>query len=82
MPFDRDLEGRLRQSREAAHSQRRVIGVQGDRAGKAIMAALIATARKTSSISVMEEVNAVDLAVSDGRVTGTLLRLGHGRHRA
>ncbi|HEY7646701.1 MAG TPA: FAD-dependent oxidoreductase, partial [Hyphomicrobiales bacterium] len=24
VPFDRDLEGRLRQSREAAHSQRRV----------------------------------------------------------
>jgi L-aspartate oxidase len=70
VPFDRDLEGRLRQSREAAHSQRRVIGVQGDRAGKAIMAALIATARATPSIGVMEEVNAVDLAASDGRVMG------------
>ncbi len=72
VPFDRDLEGRLRQSREAAHSQRRVIGVQGDRAGKAIMAALIASAQATPSISVMEAVNAVDLAVSDtdGRITG------------
>jgi L-aspartate oxidase len=70
VPFDRDLEGRLRQSREAAHSQRRVVGVQGDRAGKAIMAALIETARNTPSITVMEEVDAVDLAVSDGRVTG------------
>lgn len=70
VPFDRDLEGRLRQSREAAHSQRRVIGVQGDRAGKAIMAALIQTARNTPSITVMEEVDAVDLAVSDGRITG------------
>ncbi len=70
VPFDRDLEGRLRQSREAAHSRRRVIGVRGDQAGKAIMAALIAAARGTPSISVMEEVNAVDLAHSEGRVTG------------
>jgi L-aspartate oxidase len=70
VPFDRDLEGRLRQSREAAHSQRRVIGVRGDQAGKAIMAALIAAARATPSITVMEEVNAVELALSDGRVTG------------
>ncbi len=72
VPFDRDLEGRLRQSQEAAHSARRVIGVQGDRAGKAIMAALIAATRATPSITVMEEVSAVDLAVSDddGHVTG------------
>ncbi len=70
VPFDRDLEGRLRQSREAAHSQRRVIGVGGDQAGKAIMAALIAAARDTPSISMMEEVNAVDLAGADGHVTG------------
>ena len=70
VPFDRDLEGRLRQSREAAHSQRRVIGVRGDQAGKAIMAALIAAARATPSVSVMEEVNAVDLAGVEGCVTG------------
>ena len=70
VPFDRDLEGRLRQSRETAHSQRRVIGVRGDQAGKAIMAALIAAARATPSIIVMEEVNAVDLVHSEGRVTG------------
>lgn len=70
VPFDRDLEGRLRQSREAAHSARRVIGVRGDQAGKAIMAALIEMARRTPSIAVLEEMNAVDLVVADGRVTG------------
>jgi L-aspartate oxidase len=70
VPFDRDLEGRLRQSREAAHSARRVIGVQGDRAGKAIMKALITTVLATPSIRLVEKVKAVDLAVSNGRVTG------------
>ncbi|MBX2804585.1 MAG: L-aspartate oxidase [Hyphomicrobiales bacterium] len=70
VPFDRDLEGRLRQSREAAHSARRVIGVQGDRAGKAIMNALITTVMNTTSIRLVEKAKAVDLAVSNGRVTG------------
>lgn len=78
VPFDRDLEGRLRQSREAAHSQRRVIGVRGDQAGKAIMAALIAAARETPSITAMEEVNAVDLAYSEGGVTGLYCAPAHG----
>ncbi len=70
VPFDRDLEGRLRQSREAAHSERRVIGVRGDQAGKAIMAALITAARNTPSITVLEEMAAADLALVDGQVAG------------
>src|SRR5512138_89406 len=59
VPFDRDLEGKLRQSREAAHSARRVIGVQGDRAGKAIMKALITTVLDTPSIRLIERAKAV-----------------------
>jgi L-aspartate oxidase len=70
VPFDRDLEGRLKQSREAAHSARRVIGVRGDQTGKAIMAALIETARRTPSIGVLEETCAVELAVIGGRTAG------------
>ncbi len=66
VPFDRDLEGRLRQSREAAHSARRVIGVRGDSAGKAIMAALIASVRKAAWITLIEEAVAVDLALAGG----------------
>jgi len=52
VPFDRDLEGRLIQSREAAHSTHRIVRVKGDRAGAAIMAALIEAVRKTPSITV------------------------------
>jgi L-aspartate oxidase len=78
VPFDRDLEGRLRQSREAAHSARRVVGVNGDQAGKAIMAALIAAARNTASITLMEEVAAVDLATVDGKVTGLYCAAARG----
>jgi L-aspartate oxidase len=52
VPFDRDLEGRLILSREAAHSARRVVRVAGDRAGAAIMKTLIRAVRATTSIAV------------------------------
>ncbi len=70
VPFDRDTSGRLLQSREAAHSARRVVGVHGDRAGREIMAALIAAARAAPSIRVVEGAAALDLTVEDGVVTG------------
>ncbi|MBT3070312.1 L-aspartate oxidase [Rhodomicrobium sp. Az07] len=79
--FDRELDGKLRLSQEAAHSARRIVRVDGDRAGKAVMAALIATVAKTPSISVLENVEAVELVKRDGRVVGLYAtRSGsHGR---
>ena len=53
-PFDRDEAGRFIQSREAAHSAHRVARVKGDRAGYAIMRALIAAVSATPSIRVIE----------------------------
>ncbi len=41
VPFDKDLEGKLKLSREAAHSASRIVRVSGDKAGFAIMEALI-----------------------------------------
>jgi L-aspartate oxidase len=76
VPFDRDSEGHLRQSREAAHSTRRVIGVSGDRAGREIMAALIARVSATPSIRVVEDAVALDLTMTDGTVTGLLCAVG------
>ncbi|MEL6287768.1 MAG: L-aspartate oxidase [Pseudomonadota bacterium] len=70
VPFDRDLEGRLSLSREAAHSARRVVRVKGDGAGRAIMAALVAAVRQTPSIRVIEKVEARELLTDDGRVVG------------
>ena len=54
VPFDRDLEGHLAMSREAAHSERRVVHVSGDMAGAAIMAALVAAVRARPSIRLVE----------------------------
>ena len=83
VPFDRDLEGRLQASREAAHSEHRVVGVQGDKAGKAIMDALVATVHETPSIRLMEGFIADELAMEGKRVTGIFARpeSGQSPHR-
>ena len=73
VPFDRDLEGHYVLSKEAAHSEKRVVRVSGDRAGAAIMQALIATARQTPSIRVLEGYEADDLISEDGAVEGVRL---------
>ena len=73
MPFDRDLEGHYILSKEAAHSEKRVVRVSGDKAGAAIMQALIAAVRATPSIRVLEGYEADDLIAKNGRVEGVRL---------
>jgi L-aspartate oxidase len=73
VPFDRDLEGHFVLSREAAHSAKRIVRVAGDRAGAAIMQALVATVRATPSIRLLEHYDAEDLIVTGDRVTGVRL---------
>lgn len=73
VPFDRDLHGKLVQSREAAHSHNRVVRVRGDMAGRKIMEALIAAVRHTPSIRVIEGAEATELLTGqDGAITGAL----------
>lgn len=79
VPFDRDLEGKLVTSREAAHSEHRVVRVSGDGAGRAIMQALIAAVRASPSIRLMEGYVAEEL-VTEGRfVKGMIARPDAGR---
>ncbi len=73
VPFDRDLEGHYVLSKEAAHSERRVVRVSGDRAGAAIMQALIAAVRSSPSIRVLEGYEADDLISKNGHVQGVRL---------
>jgi L-aspartate oxidase len=76
-PFDRDLAGGYVLNHEAAHSQPRVVRVQGDQAGRKIMETLIAMVRAAPSVQVMERVVAQELIVEGGRVRGLhLARLG------
>lgn len=70
VPFDKDLEGRLAVSREAAHSARRIVRVKGDAAGHAIMTALIAAVRTAPHIRLLEGFVAQELLTKNGVVTG------------
>ncbi len=74
VPFDRDLEGHLLLSREAAHSARRIVRVKGDSAGSAIMAALVATTRNTPTIRILENLRLEGLLVEGRYVTGIRVR--------
>ena len=83
VPFDRDLEGRLATSREAAHSANRIVRVRGDMAGRSIMEALIAAVRATPSIRVLESCM-VQEVLTDGRyVSGVVARdmAGQGENK-
>ncbi|MDE1172549.1 MAG: L-aspartate oxidase [Parvibaculaceae bacterium] len=77
VPFDRDLEGKLSVGQEAAHSHRRIVRVKGDRAGHAIMQALIAAVRATPSIRIIEGFSAYELAMENGRAAGVFVRPVH-----
>lgn len=74
VPFDRDLEGKLAVSREAAHSESRIVRVKGDMAGRAIMQALVKTVSQTPSIRVLEGYVVEDLIVESGHVVGVAAR--------
>ncbi|MEQ8941504.1 MAG: L-aspartate oxidase [Roseitalea porphyridii] len=83
VPFDRDLEGHLAVSREAAHSHSRIVRVKGDMAGRAIMAALVDAVAKAGHIRVLEGYVAEELVVEAGRVAGVIARgeAGQGRRQ-
>jgi L-aspartate oxidase len=74
VPFDRDLEGHLAMSREAAHSERRVVHVKGDMAGAAIMAALGVAIHNTPSIRLFEGYVGEALVKRGSRVAGIVAR--------
>src|SRR5277367_6399076 len=63
VPFDRDAEGEFKLGLEGAHSRRRIVHAGGDGAGRAIMKAIIAAARATPSIEVIENAVAEELLV-------------------
>ncbi len=71
VPFDREADGHLSFSREAAHSKHRIVHAGGgDGSGAAVMRALVEAVRQTPSIHVHAGWRAVDIAVQDGVAVG------------
>jgi L-aspartate oxidase len=81
VPFDRNTDGTLALSLEAAHSRPRVARVAGDLAGREIMRSLVEAARACPSIEVMEGAQALRLLQDgSGAVSGLLVRHGGQEH--
>jgi L-aspartate oxidase len=78
VPFDRQANGKLAVGREAAHACPRIVHVCGDRAGPEVMRTLAARAAETPSITLLEGFHAIELAMTDGRITGLFARTGSG----
>ena len=70
--FDRTADGALSLGLEAAHSRRRIVRAGGDGAGRELMRALVQAVRTTSSITVIEGIEARRLLVEDDAITGVL----------
>lgn len=82
VPFDKDLAGKLKLSREAAHSHGRVVRVKGDMAGKAIMSAMIAEVRKTPSIHLLEGYCVQGFLKTHERLSGIHFSKTNALHRS
>ncbi|MGX5806342.1 FAD-binding protein, partial [Bradyrhizobium sp. Arg314] len=76
--FDRALDGKLRLGLEAAHSRRRIVHAGGDATGRELFRALLAVARRTRSITIMEGMTALRLVVAEGSIVGLLGSLHTG----
>jgi L-aspartate oxidase len=77
VPFDKNQDGTLSLSLEAAHSHPRVARVAGDMAGREIMTSLIKAVRSCDHITLVEGVSARALLQhSDGRIGGVLAQNG------
>ncbi|HWE76443.1 MAG TPA: L-aspartate oxidase [Stellaceae bacterium] len=68
--FDRAADGQLALGLEAAHGRRRIVHARGDRTGHAILQAVIAAVGRTSSITVLEDMEARRLILCDDTVAG------------
>lgn len=62
--FDRDKDGKLMFTLEAAHSIRRILHSGGDATGKGITDALLRAVKKDNNITVLENSMAVEILVS------------------
>jgi L-aspartate oxidase len=72
--FDRDASGRMALGLEAGHGRRRIVHARGDASGREILRAVIGAVRRIPSITVLEGVAALRLAMRDGAVAGVLVQ--------
>lgn len=72
VPFDRNADGGLALSREAAHGCGRIVHAGGDATGRMLIDSLLEQAAKTPSVHLFTECFAVDVVMHRGRVAGLI----------
>ncbi len=79
--FDRSSDGTLRLGLEGAHCRNRIVHAGGDGSGAEILRAVVETARRTSSVTVLEHTHAVGIMVDEqeNRVIGIEVESDDGR---
>ncbi|HEV7229086.1 L-aspartate oxidase [Brevundimonas sp.] len=78
-PFDRDECGGFAVSLEAAHSRARVARIGGDGAGRAVLSALVVSARAAAHLTIWEDSRLLALVRSDaGAVVGAVIQRTDG----
>ena len=82
VPFDRTPNGTLALGLEAAHSCPRIVHAHGDGTGRAVLDALIRAVRATPSVTVLERVRVLDLALESGAFAASSAANSAGRMRA
>lgn len=75
--FDQE-DGKLAFTREAAHSQRRILHAHGDATGQEIMRCLLQQARSRANIKLLPRAFATRVVMRDGRVAGVEATLADG----
>lgn len=70
--FDKEEQGSLCLSREAAHSTERIVHV-GDATGKEVCDILVTAVKKKNNVKIFEKVTAVDFLTQEGRCRGVVV---------
>lgn len=76
VPLDRDTDGSLSLSTEAAHSAPRILHCGGDATGRGIASALIDAVLAEPRITVLDHAFLVDVVVRSGKVMGATVLMG------
>jgi L-aspartate oxidase len=76
--FDRTADGSLKLGLEGAHSRRRIVHAMGDSTGAELLRTMVVAARRTPSVSLWEYALATDILITDGAVSGVLVRTAGG----
>jgi L-aspartate oxidase len=76
--FDRLADGSLKLGLEGAHRRRRIVHAMGDSTGAELLRTMIEAARRTPSISLWEYAPATEILITNGAVSGVLVRTAGG----